>query len=648
MPKDRPSENEERLRFVANAVPALLAYVDTNGRYVWCNDGYRRWFGYAPQENLGRHIRDVLGGAAWERLQPYVERVLNGEEVTFETRIEYKNGPVREVRATYSPHRDSKGKIRGFVVHSNDISELKATEVALRKSERMLERAQSTAHVGSWEVALAEGEEGVPAGAVRWSDETFRMFGFEPGAFEVTHASFFEFIHPEDRERVRAGAPTKIQRAAPTENDFRIVRPDGAVRYMHTWTSFEYAADGKPVRMIGTCQDVTERKLAERELREADRRKDEFLAMLSHELRNPLAPMLSAIEAIDATGPTQEELRATCQAIIARQVHHMKRLLDDLLDASRVSQGKIELRKQRVELATLLLQAVEVSRPLMLEKRQQLAMTLAQEATPLDADPTRIVQIFANLVNNAAKFTDPGGHITLTSAVEGGEAVVKIGDDGAGMSPDIVTRGFDLFVQEARSSDRAQGGLGIGLTLVRTLVKMHCGSVAASSAGPGRGSEFVVRLPLAPAAAKPAADARAAATAPPAAEARPPMRVLLVDDNVDAADALQFVIERDGHRVKLAHDGPGALTAAAAEPPELVLLDIGLPGMDGYTVATRLREAGLTQAVLVAITGYGQEEDLRRSRAAGFDHHLVKPVGTARLRELIADVSAGRGRSSET
>jgi len=634
MAAEKPSENEERLRFVANAVPALLAYVDAGARYVWCNETYRRWFGYAPEELRGHHLSEVLGGTAWEQLRGYVERALNGEAVTFETRIVYKNGPARDVRASYVPHLDSTGKVRGFVVLSNDLSEIKATELALRKSERMLERSQSTAHVGSWEAVLVD-TDGAPAGSVRWSDETFRMFGLEPQSIPLTRASFIDFVHPDDRDRMRASIASQIARGAPAENDFRIVRPDGTVRAMHTWINFECDADGKPVRIVGTCQDVTERQQTERALLEADRRKDEFLAMLSHELRNPLAPMLNAIESIQSTGPGQEDLRATCQAIIARQVHHMKRLLDDLLDVSRVSQGKIELRKQRVELATLLLQAVEISRPMMIEKRQQLAMTLYPEPTPLDADPTRIVQVFANLVNNAAKFTQAGGHITLASSVERGEAVVRVRDDGAGMSPEIVDRAFDLFVQEARSSDRAQGGLGIGLTLARTLVKMHGGSVAASSEGPGRGSEFVVRLPLAPAAERSTPVSASPLPAAPTA----PMRVLVVDDNVDAADALRFVLEHAGHRVRLAHDGPSAIAAAAAETPELVLLDIGLPGMDGYMVAARLREAGHQRAVLVAITGYGQEEDLRRSRAAGFDHHLVKPVDGARLRKLLVDVS---------
>jgi PAS domain S-box-containing protein len=640
-PPDPPSENEDRLRFVANAVPALLAYLDTSARYLWANETYRRWFGHSPEEIRGRHVSEVLGAAAWEQLRGYIERALQGEEVTFETRIEYKNGPARDIRASYSPHRDSRGKVRGFVVLSNDITEIKAVELALRRSEHMLERSQSTAHVGSWEVALGAAD-GMPEGAVRWSDETFRMFGYEPGAFPVTYASLFGFIHPEDRERVRAGAANRIQRGKLVENEFRIVRRDGTVRLLHTWTDFEVDATGKPIRMLGTIQDITERKRDELELREADRRKDEFLAMLSHELRNPLAPILNAIEIIERAAPEDQELRSAYHAVIARQLQHMKRLLDDLLDVSRVSQGKIELRKQPQELATLLLQAVEVSRPLMVEKRQQLALTLAQQQLPLEADPTRIVQVFANLLNNAAKFTNVGGRITLASTVEGDEVVVSVRDDGPGMSPELLARAFDLFVQETRSFDRAQGGLGIGLTMVRTLVKLHGGSVAAFSDGPGCGCEFVVRLPLAPATTLPKMRSGPAATEP---RKGVPLRVLVVDDNVDAAQAMKHVLKLSGHRVTLAHDGPGALAAAAAEPPELVLLDIGLPGMDGYAVAARLREAGHDRAALVAITGYGQEEDLRRSTAAGFDHHLVKPVDGAVLRKIIADLSGRFARA---
>jgi two-component system CheB/CheR fusion protein len=628
-------ENAEELRLIANEVPALLSYIDRDARYAWCNESYNRAFGLTSEQIRGKHVEEVIGTGGWEAVRPHLTRALSGEPVTFENQVRVKDGSLYEGHVSFVPHRDGNGSVRGVVVLVNDVTDRKATERALRKSEQMLERSQSTAHVGSWEVELVSaGEPRVDrVGTVKWSAETFRIFGFEPGSLDLDGGTFLEHIHPDDRDDVRSTIGRSTKTAEPYQNEYRIVRPDGTVRVLHSWVDFEKDAAGRPIRVIGTCQDITERKRAEQELRDADRRKDEFLAMLSHELRNPLAPILSAVEIIEQAGPGESELRATFQAVITRQVMHMKRLLDDLLDVARVSRGKIQLRPERVDLATLLLQAVEVSRPMIVDKGHALEIALGNEPLPIDADSTRIVQVFANLINNAAKYTDAGGHITLTSRTLGGEAVVSVRDDGTGMGPDLLARAFDLFVQETRSVDRAQGGLGIGLTMVRTLVKMHGGSVEAFSEGPGRGSEFTVRLPLATGA--PAARAVPVASGQAAIA---PLEVLVVDDNVDAARGLEQVLALSGHRVMLAHDGPSALAAAAKRPPQVVLLDIGLPGMDGYTVAAKLREAGHDRAALVAITGYGQDDDLRRSSAAGFDRHLVKPIDGATLRKLLAEV----------
>jgi two-component system CheB/CheR fusion protein len=476
---------------------------------------------------------------------------------------------------------------------------------------------------------------------VRWSNELYRIFGYQPGAVEPTRELFYGAVQPDDRGKLRELTRAGLEHGKPFDTEYRLVQPDGTVRTIHSWTRFEHDAEGRPIRVLGTCQDITERKQLEQDLmfaleklQEADRRKDEFLAMLAHELRNPLAPILNALEILDRTDPEDEERSSKYRAVIVRQVQHMKRLLDDLLDVSRVSQGKIQLRKEPLELGAVLLQAVEVSRPLIGEKRLELSLRLTPEPLPLDADPTRLLQVFANLVNNAAKYTDAGGHIGLTVTTEDGEAVVSVRDDGMGMSQDLLVRAFDLFVQETRSLDRAQGGLGIGLTMVRTLVRMHGGSVRAFSDGPGRGSEFVVRLPLAPRAHAPFDDEAAPAKVP----AGPPLRVLVVDDNVDAAGTIGVLLELLGHEVTVAHDGPAALAAAAAAPPELVLLDIGMPGMDGYTLAARLRDAGHDRATLVALSGYGQEEHLRRSMEAGFDHHLVKPLNLDVLGEITAQL----------
>jgi PAS domain S-box-containing protein len=631
-------ETEVQLRFVANAIPALIAYLDAGACFVWANEAYRSWFGHPPERLRGLHAGEVLGAANWALVRPHVERVLAGQEVSFDHRIVLANGPPRDVRAFYIPHLDAAGRVCGFAAMVNELAKTPGVDEALRRSEHMLERSQSSAHVGSWEVTMID-HPGGRAGAVRWSDETYRLLGFEPGAVEITDAGFLDYVHPDERQPVCDEWTGFIQRGEPFESDFRVVRPDGTVRLLHTWTDFERDAQGRMTHMVGTCQDVTDRKRAERELLEADRRKDEFLAMLSHELRNPLAPILNAVEILHGAKPEDQDLAVNYRAIIARQVRHMKRLLDDLLDVSRVRQGKIQLQKRPIELGALLLEAVEISRPLIAEKRQQLSLSLAQDLLPMDADPTRLVQVFANLLNNAAKYTDAHGHITLAVTVEDGEAVVKVRDDGTGMTPELLARVFDLFVQETRSLDRAQGGLGIGLTMVRTLVQMHGGSVRALSDGPGRGSEFVVRLPLAtPVPAGPPPREKPQATE---GGARPGLRVLVVDDNADATQALQYLLKQLGHDVTVAHDGPAALAAAASIGPDLVLLDIGLPGMDGYAVAAALREAGHDRAALVALTGYAQDEHHHRSSRAGFDRHLVKPVDFATIYALTGEV-AGR------
>ena len=383
-------------------------------------------------------------------------------------------------------------------------------------------------------------------------------------------------------------------------------------------------------------------KRALNELQEADRRKDEFLAMLSHELRNPLAPILTAVEILARLETGDQDLGTKYGGVIVRQVRHMKRLLDDLLDASRVSRGEIEIQKERVDLNVLLRQAVEVSRPLIVEKRHELSLALDPQAIVLEADPVRLVQVFGNLINNAAKYTDLGGQLAIVSAVENGEAVVTVRDDGVGMTPELLPRAFDLFVQGKRSSDRTQGGLGVGLTLVRMLVELHGGSVRAFSEGPGRGSELVVKLPLAP----PPERSRHSPTPSAPEGATAPLLVLVVDDNVDGAQGLGQLLRLLGHEVALAHDGPGALAAASAAPPDLVLLDIGLPGMDGCAVAAQLRAAGHTRAALVAVTGYGRKEDRQRSRDAGFDRHLVKPIDFAQLQQVIEEVAADRRGTS--
>jgi signal transduction histidine kinase/CheY-like chemotaxis protein len=376
------------------------------------------------------------------------------------------------------------------------------------------------------------------------------------------------------------------------------------------------------------------------EIAAADRRKDQFLAMLAHELRNPLAPIRNAVELMRQVETGDASFQPT-REMVERQVKNLARLVDDLLDVSRITQGNIRLRKEVVDLGTILERAVDATRPLIESRAHELTVDLPQEPVRLEADPTRLEQIVSNLLNNAAKYTMPGGHIRLSAKRYGKEAVIRVRDNGIGVPPDVLGRVFEPFVQSDGSLARSEGGLGIGLTLVRSLVEMHGGRVEASSPGLGQGSEFVVRLPVrVPQTAEITAPVEEASPRSPAR----PVRVLVVEDNVDAAESLATLLRVWGHDVQVVHDGLEALEAASESRPEVVLLDIGLPGLDGYQVARRLREdVGLDSSLLVAMTGYGQPEDRRRSREAGIHHHFVKPVEPLVLRNLLADVAAPAG-----
>jgi signal transduction histidine kinase len=372
------------------------------------------------------------------------------------------------------------------------------------------------------------------------------------------------------------------------------------------------------------------------QLQEADRRKDEFLAMLAHELRNPLAPLRNALHIVRQRGPDRRAATRHAWDLMDRQVGHLVRLVDDLLDVARITRGKVELRREAVDLAEAATRAVESARPLIDARRHRLTYEGPPVPVRVEADPVRLTQVIGNLLNNAAKYTDEGGQITLMVEREGREAVVRVRDTGVGITPEMLPKVFDLFTQVDRTLDRAQGGLGIGLTLVRSLVEMHGGCVQAFSAGVGAGSEFVVRLPVLA-----GAEGNETGTAPGAAAPVTPRRILVVDDNVDSAESLALLLQMAGHQSRTAHNGPGAIAATDAFRPEVVLLDIGLPGMDGYEVAQRLREAaGGEKLLLIAQTGYGQEEDRRRSRKAGFDAHLVKPVDPGALQTLLVEFGA--------
>jgi signal transduction histidine kinase len=366
-------------------------------------------------------------------------------------------------------------------------------------------------------------------------------------------------------------------------------------------------------------------------LRDADRRKDEFLAMLAHELRNPLAPIRNAVAIMRTAGATPAMLDRA-REMTERQVVHMTRLVDDLLEASRVSRGKIALKTERVDLGTLLTRVADTTSPVVTSRNHRLLLTLPPTRLTLLADPARLEQVFVNLITNAAKYTPPGGRIEISAEDEMQVAVVRVRDTGIGIAAPLLAKVFDLFVQAEQGFDRSEGGLGIGLTLVKALVELHGGTVDVASEGVGRGTEFAVRLPL--------VDAKVTAqreTAASSDTAGPPRRILVIDDNDDAAESLAIMLRLAGHQVVTAHDGTGGIAAAHQFQPDVVFLDIGLPGLSGYEVAQRLRaEATERPVTLVALTGYGQEEDRRHARSVGFDHHLVKPPDPATIIAVLA------------
>ncbi len=372
-------------------------------------------------------------------------------------------------------------------------------------------------------------------------------------------------------------------------------------------------------------------------LKEVDQRKNDFLAILAHELRNPLAPILTSIEMFRLIGSGDVHL-SRGREIVERQVKHMVRLIDDLLDLTRIAQGKLELRRTRFELVQAVNQAVQTVRPLFDSQGHQLSVELPDEPIPLEADQARMVQVLVNLLTNAAKYTDRGGRVTLTACREGDEAIVRVRDTGVGIETDMLARIFDLFTQVGRSLHRAQGGLGIGLTLVRQIVELHGGRVSVHSDGAGKGSEFTVRLPVAPARAASAESAGALAELGVPQLAAPSCHILIIEDHADARETLSLLLQMLGHRTETASTGPDGVARALASRPQVVLIDLGLPGLDGFQVARQVRAALGEAVLLVALTGYAQEEDRQRTQDAGFNAHLPKPVELEELNRVLASV----------
>lgn len=506
----------------------------------------------------------------------------------------------------------------------HDITQRVKIEEDLRASERRLGLALDAAQAAAWEVDLAS--------QVHFWDERFqRLLQIPPAQVADVQERWTEFIVPEDRDRAMAEfAAACVEDAPPYDSTFRALRMDGQERWYHSRGIVERHSDS--ARMLGVIQDITAHKHAEDALREADRRKDEFLAILSHELRNPLAPIRTGVHLLEVA--YDEPATRQIVPVLTRQVEHITRLLDDLLHVSRIIRGQIDLRMQHTELAGAIQIAMDACAPLIQSKGHQLRVNLPETPVMLHADPDRLAQMFSNLLNNAAKYMEPGGTIELAATRHTHEVCISIKDQGIGIPSANIDSVFDMFFQVGTNRHQHRDGLGIGLSLVKRLAELHGGSVSARSAGPGQGSEFLVRLPAI--VHTPASNAPAATAGHPPAATGTRRKILVVDDNKDAAECVAMLLNLSGNEAHTATSGPQALDLASRFAPSIVLLDLGMPGMDGFEVCRRLRQLPNGQkTTIIAVTGWGQDEDRRKTQAAGFDAHLVKPLA---LDQLVAAI----------
>jgi len=499
----------------------------------------------------------------------------------------------------------------------------RAASEHIKMGEERLRIAIDEAGMGSWDLDLRTHE-------LRWSRSHYTLLGLVPDDSSfATYEMWRSRVHPADLAGVEAALTQSRDTHSLYSQEYRIIRADtGAVRWLRVLGRFLYDESGAALRNVGVFFDDTDRKAAEIALREADQRKDIFLATLAHELRNPLAPIRNAAQMLGSPTLGPEQLQ-WARSVIQRQVKHMALLLDDLLDVARITQGKLDLKRQRITLDSVVDSAVEAVRPLIDSKSHLFTVTLPSKPVALDADPLRLSQVIGNLLTNAAKYTDAGGRITLSGQIEEGTLSLSIKDSGIGIPRESLSGIFEMFYQIEGAGTRSEGGLGIGLALVNGLVQLHGGTVEAKSEGLGRGSEFVVNLPVTPDLA-PRSMTDAIAPAPIG------RRILVADDNQDAADSLAMILELGGHDVRVAHDGRAALSVAQTFRPDTVFLDIGMPHLNGYEVAQALRqEPWGSEMYLIALTGWGQESDRQRAIDAGFDRHLTKPVDTVVLEALL-------------
>lgn len=612
-------------------IPFLV--LDGSLRVVTANGAFYRNFHVSPEETADCLLYD-LGGGQWNipKLRELLGEILPKHNTFDDFRVEHDFPSIgRKVMLLNARRIRKPGDASELILLAiEDITERSRVEAALQVSEMRYRRLFEAAKDG---ILILDTRSGRITDANPFMSE---LLGYSHADF--LGKALWEIGLFSDKSANEA-AVRELQQTGYIRYDHLPLESTGDKKVEVEIVANVYR-EGEQSVIQCNIRDISERSRLERKLKEQSgalvdlhRRKDEFLAMLSHELRNPLAPISNAVHLLRLQA-REDPLQLQARTMIERQLAQMTRLVDDLMEVSRITTGRVHLRQDRVAVAGIVERAVETASPILEQRRHELTVSVPDEPIWLFGDAGRLEQVIVNLLTNAAKYTEEGGRVWLTASQEGDEAVIRVRDTGVGIAPELLPRVFDLFTQAERSLDRAQGGLGIGLALVQRLVEMHRGKVEAFSAM-GQGSEFVVRLPIlgTPVPLPPSAPKNL----PTAGRA---LRILVVDDNVDSAESLAMLLQTVGHEVQMAHDGPTGLTAALGFRPEAVLLDIGLPKMDGYEVARRMRLAPqLATTPLIALTGYGQESDRQRSREAGFDHHLVKPVDFENLLRILSTVA---------
>jgi PAS domain S-box-containing protein len=637
--EDALRASEERFRSLVEGVRDYSIFMlSTQGIVLSWNAGARAMKGYEAHEIIGSHFSRFYTTDAIQRHWPDQELKI----ATMEGRVEDEGWRVRKDGSRFWANiiitalRDGHGELIGFSKITRDLTERRQAEELVRQSEERLRLLIEG--VDEYAVFMLDANGLISS----WNTGAERMSGYKAG--EIVGRHYSHFYRPED---IVASKPwqelaTARQTGRLTEEGWRL-RKNGAAFWANSNVTAMHDTQGDLYGFACITQDLTLRRQTAA-LEDAARRMHEFVAMLAHELRNPLAPIRNAVALMGKKGlsdPTLEAMRQT----IDRQSAHLGRILDELLDVNRVARGKFTIERSPIELGDILVRAIETSRPLIESRGQILRTEVPAHPVNFSGDALRLTQAIVNLLNNAARYTREGGEISLTVTADEQEIKILVRDNGRGIAPEMLERIFDLFMQLQPQENGAHGGLGVGLALVRRIVQLHGGTVVAHSAGLGAGSEFLVRLPLV---SKPRpAIAPSSAGEASAAEARPDgakrLRILVVDDNADAADSLALLLQALGQETRTVYDGTAALAAVESFRPQVVLLDLGMPKMDGYQVARRISsEPGGVRPLLVAITGWGQDADKQRSREAGFHHHFVKPVGEQTLRRLLEEVAVIR------